>query len=109
MPDKFLPFSPISEGPIVAQYELADHGYRTKCPPILIISRITVPLIRNVQFLAFVFLLFLISKPEDQTNPKIENCRSKLFKKQKNPLIHYPLPHPPLSFDKKCEEITSED
>jgi hypothetical protein len=30
MPDKFLPFSPISEGPIEAQSEIADPGYRTK-------------------------------------------------------------------------------
>jgi hypothetical protein len=32
-PTNFLPFSPISEGPIEAQSDIADHGYRTKCPP----------------------------------------------------------------------------
>jgi hypothetical protein len=35
MPDKILPSSPISEGPIEAQSDIADHGYRTKCPPML--------------------------------------------------------------------------
>jgi hypothetical protein len=28
-----MPFSPISEGPTKAQSDIADHGYRTKCPP----------------------------------------------------------------------------
>jgi hypothetical protein len=27
----FLPFNPILEGPIEAQSDIADHGYRTKC------------------------------------------------------------------------------
>jgi hypothetical protein len=34
-PTNFLPFSPISEGPIEALSDIADHGYRTKCPPML--------------------------------------------------------------------------
>jgi hypothetical protein len=36
MTDKFLPFSPISEGPTEAQSDIADHGYRTKFPPMLL-------------------------------------------------------------------------
>jgi hypothetical protein len=42
MPDKFLPFSPISEGPIDAQSDIADHGYRTTCPPMVILEGVIV-------------------------------------------------------------------
>jgi hypothetical protein len=31
-PTNFPSFSPISEGPTSAQSDIADHGYRTKCP-----------------------------------------------------------------------------
>jgi hypothetical protein len=34
-PTNFLPLSPISDGPIEAQSDIADHGYRTKCPPMM--------------------------------------------------------------------------
>jgi hypothetical protein len=35
-PTNFLPLSPISDTPIEAQSDIAHHGYRTKCPPMLL-------------------------------------------------------------------------
>jgi hypothetical protein len=34
-PTNCSPFSPISEGPTEGQSDIADHGYRTMCPPMV--------------------------------------------------------------------------
>jgi hypothetical protein len=34
-PTNFPAFSPISDSPTTIQSDIADHGYRTKCPPIM--------------------------------------------------------------------------
>jgi hypothetical protein len=54
MPEKFLPFSPISEGPIEAQSDIADHGYRTECPPMGICEENKTELFGTLQTLRFI-------------------------------------------------------